>query len=218
MRLPSHQRRRVCRALVAARRARRRARRRSRWCRPPMRRPAIAATSSSPRASAARSSSGGGGVGLRHALLGRLARRRRLLGRARHEGRVPRHAHENADGTRTYVPAGGTQTHGLPHLRQRLPRTCHGLGHVQRVGRLRAPAAARQGHVTVNGRKSRWNGPAIKLGKAAEGRQAALSSWRSPARRRPAPPAPPAAATTPPVTTTTTTPAESLARARAPGA
>ena len=65
----------------------------------------------------------------------------------------------NADGTRTYVPAGRHQEHRFPHLGHALPRDRHRRQHVQRRGRLRPPAGSGQGRADLNGVRSRWNGP-----------------------------------------------------------
>ena len=60
-----------------------------------------------------------------------------------------------------------------------------------------------KGTLTVNGVRSRWNGPASNLGQGAEGRQEALPARGRAASRRPSPPPPPPDPPPPPRDTTT---------------
>ena len=77
---------------------------------------------------------------------------------------------------RTYVPAGGTQSTAFRISGTRLPRHDHGLEHVQRRRRLRAPAVLRgKGTLIVNGAREPLERRADQaLGKVPEGRQAAV--------------------------------------------
>ena len=131
---------------------------------------------------------------LRHRLLGRLARRHRLSADARHRRSIRRCVPTtNADGSRTYVPAGGSQEHGVPHLGHALPRDRHGLEHAQRHRRLRrvCKCAARV-PLSVNGERLRWNVPRDQARQGPEGRQGALPARRHRrSRRRSAGAAPP---------------------------
>ena len=111
----------------------------------------------------------------------------------------------NADGSRTYVPAGGAQSIAY--------RISGSVYHVVITGSTTFNAAGvfgrlvlrGKGTLTINGRKNRWNGPPIKLCEPPKARQAALPHGRgghAAARTKPVPPPPTAA-----VTTVTTVPA-----------
>ena len=116
----------------------------------------------------------------------------------------------NADGSRTYVPAGGT-TRVAFRISGTLYRvTVTGSSTFNAAGVYGRLQVRGKGTLTVNGVRSRWNGPAIKLGKvpkdvkklfqlAAAGLPVpvALRRRRPIRRRRPRRRRPPAAERTP---------------------
>ena len=89
----------------------------------------------------------------------------------------------NVDGSRTYRARRRRQEHGVPHLRLALPRDGDGLQHLNALGVYGRLQLRGTGTLTVNGKKSRWNGPAIKLGKVPKAVARPLPSSRSPATR-----------------------------------
>jgi hypothetical protein len=103
----------------------------------------------------------------------------------------------NADGSRTYVPAGGA-----PRVAFRLSGTLYrvtvsGASTFNAAGVFGRLQLRGKGTLTVNGAKDRWNGVAIKLGKVPK---ALRPLFELAATGAPPPPAP-VPPTTPPVTT-----------------
>jgi hypothetical protein len=104
----------------------------------------------------------------------------------------------NLDGSRTYVPAGGT-----PRVAFRISGTLYrvtvlGASTFNAAGVYGRLQLRGKGTLTVNGVKSRWGGPASKLGKVP---RAVRPLFELAATGAP-PPAPPEPPVTPPVTTT----------------
>ena len=114
----------------------------------------------------------------------------------------------NADGSRTYAPAGGAKSMAFRISGTLYRVTITGSSTYNALGvygRLQVRGGGPKSVLTVNSKKSRWNLPAIKLGKVPRPLrdlfQLALDS--APVPLPPAPPEPPP--TTTPTTTTTTT-------------
>ena len=81
----------------------------------------------------------------------------------------------NADGSRTYVPAGGAKRVAFRISGTLYRVTVTGVQHVQRGRRLRSPAGARQGHGERQRRAlALERARSSNLGQGAEGRQEAL--------------------------------------------
>jgi hypothetical protein len=119
---------------------------------------------------------------------------------------APVTATANADGSRTYVPAGGTQrtayrvSGSVYHLVITGSTTFNASGV---YGRLQLRG---KGTLTINGRKNRWNTPAIKL---SDPPKAVRALYRLAVAGTPPPvttPVPPPTTTTTTVTTVTTAP------------
>jgi hypothetical protein len=109
----------------------------------------------------------------------------------------------NADGSRTFAPAGGAKSMVFRISGTLYRVTVLGSGTYNALGVYgRLQVRGVKSSLTVNGAKTRWNGPAIKLGKVPKAVrdlfQLALSGAPPPA-----PPAPPPV-TVPPTTTVTT--------------
>jgi hypothetical protein len=112
----------------------------------------------------------------------------------------------NADGSRTFAPAGGAKSMAFRISGTLYRVTVLGSSTYNAIGvygRLRVSGV--KSSLTVNGKKVRWNGPAIKLGKVPRPLrdlfELALTGAAPPAP--PAPPPPPPV-TVPPTTTVTT--------------
>ena len=110
----------------------------------------------------------------------------------------------NADGSRTFAPAGGAKSMAF-RISGTLYRvtvlgssTYNALGV---YGRLQVRGV--KSSLTVNGKKMRWNGPAIKLGKVPRAVRD-LFEFAVNGTTPPEPPAPPPPVTVPPTTTVTT--------------
>jgi hypothetical protein len=100
----------------------------------------------------------------------------------------------NADGSRTYVPAGGA-----PRVAFRISGTLYrvtvsGAGTFNAAGVFGRLQLRGKGTLTVNGTKDRWNGVAIKLGKVPKALRPLFelaATGAPPAVTPPAPPPPP---------------------------
>ena len=129
---------------------------------------------------------------LRHRLLGRLARRRRLLGDARHAASIRPCCRPRTPTARARTcPPGGTKQHGLPHLGHALPRD-------RSRARARSTPPASTGACRCAARARSASTASACAGTArsatsarSRGTSGSSSSSPSPARRRPPPPAPP---------------------------
>jgi hypothetical protein len=112
----------------------------------------------------------------------------------------------NADGSRTYVPAGGSKStaYRISGSVYRLVVTGSSTFNASGVyGRLQLRG---KGTLVINGRKNRWNGPAIKL---SDPPKAVRPLYRLAVAGTPPPVTTPVAPPTTPVTTTTTSTAPS---------
>jgi hypothetical protein len=106
----------------------------------------------------------------------------------------------NADGSRTYVPAGGA-----PRVAFRISGTLYrvtvtGASTFNAAGVFGRLQVRGKGTLTVSGKKDRWNGPAIRLGKVPK----ALRPLFELAATGAPPPVPQVPPTTPAVTTADT--------------
>jgi hypothetical protein len=104
----------------------------------------------------------------------------------------------NADGSRTYAPAGGA-----PRVAFRISGTLYrvtvtGASTFNAAGVFGRLQLRGKGTLTVNGKKDRWNGVAIKLGKVPRAVRPLfeLAATGAPPPVPPAPPTPPAVTTT----------------------
>jgi hypothetical protein len=107
----------------------------------------------------------------------------------------------NADGSRTYVPAGGAKSMAFRISGTLYRVTITGASTYNAIGvygRLQVRGA--KSALTVNGQKSRWNGPAIKLGKVPKPIKD-LFQLAVAGAPLPPPPAPPVPPPPPPATT-----------------
>lgn len=107
----------------------------------------------------------------------------------------------NADGSRTYVPAGGTQRVAFRISGTLYRVTVTGSGTFNAAGVFGRLVMKGKGTLSVNGQRLRWNLPAIKLGKVPKDVkdlfQLAASGQPPPALPAPPPPPPePITATT----------------------
>jgi hypothetical protein len=111
----------------------------------------------------------------------------------------------NADGSRTFAPAGGAKSMAFRISGTLYRVTVLGSSTYNAIGvygRLRVSGV--KSSLTVNGKKVRWNGPAIKLGKVPRPVRD-LFELALTGAAPPAPPAPPPPPVTVPPTTTVTT-------------
>jgi hypothetical protein len=112
----------------------------------------------------------------------------------------------NADGSRTYVPAGGTQSTAylISGSVYRVVITGQATLNASGIfGRLQVRGAGAKNTLSVNGRKVRWNGPAIKI---SDPPKALRAVYRLAVDGTPPPVAAPVLPPATPVTTVTTTP------------
>ena len=84
----------------------------------------------------------------------------------------------NADGSRTYVPAGGTKSAAFRISGTLYRVTVTGAEHDQRRGHLRPPAGARQGHAHRQQRAPALERPGHQPRQGSEGHQAPLPHRR----------------------------------------
>jgi hypothetical protein len=106
----------------------------------------------------------------------------------------------NADGTRTYVPAGGTKSTAFRISGTLYRVTILGASTLNAAGVYGRLQVRGKGTLIVNGVKTRWNGPASSLGKPPRDIRK-LFQYALTGAPPPAEPAPPPA---PPTTTVTT--------------
>jgi hypothetical protein len=110
----------------------------------------------------------------------------------------------NADGSRTYVPAGGTKSAAFRISGTLYRVTVTGSSTVNAAGIYGRLQARGRGTVIVNGERMRWNVPRGNLGKVPRDVKK-LFQFALTGAPPPAPPTPPAPPALPPVTTSTTT-------------
>jgi hypothetical protein len=110
----------------------------------------------------------------------------------------------NADGSRTFAPAGGAKSMAFRISGTLYRVTALGSSTYNAIGVYgRLQVRGVKSSLTVNGKKVRWNGPPIKLGKVPRPIRDVFELAASGALP-PAPPAPPPPVTVPPTTTVTT--------------
>jgi hypothetical protein len=110
----------------------------------------------------------------------------------------------NADGSRTYVPAGGAKSVAFRISGTLYRVTVTGASTVNAAGIYGRLQARGKGTVIVNGERMRWNVPVGNLGKVPRDVKK-LFQFALTGAPPPAPPAPPAPPPPPPPATTTTT-------------
>jgi hypothetical protein len=113
----------------------------------------------------------------------------------------------NADGSRTWVPAGGAkpgQGMGFKISGSLYRATVLGSVKVNAAGVYGRLQLRGKGTLSVNGERGRWNGPNLSFGKVPKDVKK-LFQFAVTGAPPPAAPAPPAPPTTPTTTTTTTT-------------
>jgi hypothetical protein len=110
----------------------------------------------------------------------------------------------NADGSRTYVPAGGAKSVAFRISGTLYRVTVTGASTVNAAGIYGRLQARGKGTVIVNGERMRWNVPVGNLGKIPRDVKK-LFQFALTGAPPPAPPAPPAPPPPPPPATTTTT-------------
>jgi hypothetical protein len=103
----------------------------------------------------------------------------------------------NADGSRTYVPAGGTARTAFRISGTLYRVTVQGSSTFNAAGVWGRLQVRGKGTLTVNGKRERWAGPAIRLGKVPKAQKALFELALAGA--------PAAVPTSPPVTTPVTT-------------
>jgi len=109
----------------------------------------------------------------------------------------------NADGSRTFAPAGGAKSMAFRISGTLYRVTVLGSSTYNAIGVYgRLQVRGVKSSLTVNGKKERWNGPPIKLGKVPKAVRE-LFELAVNGTPPPAPPAPPPPATVPPTTVTT---------------
>jgi len=110
----------------------------------------------------------------------------------------------NADGSRTFAPAGGAKSMAFRISGTLYRVTVLGSSTYNAIGVYgRLQVRGVKSSLTVNGKKMRWNGPAIKLGKVPRAVRD-LFEFAVNGTTPPEPPAPPPPVTVPPTTTVTT--------------
>jgi hypothetical protein len=110
----------------------------------------------------------------------------------------------NADGSRTFAPAGGAKSVAFRVSGTLYRVTVTGSSTYNAVGVYGRLQVRGKGTLTVNGVRDRWNGPATKLGKVPRAVKAlfALAVLGGPPPSPPAPPPPPVTPPPPPPVTT----------------
>ena len=110
----------------------------------------------------------------------------------------------NADGSRTFAPAGGAKSMVFRISGTLYRVTVLGSGTYNALGVYgRLQVRGVKSSLTVNGAKTRWNGPPIKFGKVPRAVRD-LFEFAVTGTTPPEPPAPPPPVTVPPTTTVTT--------------